>query len=104
MREPGSLIMKDANADEPLGFDWSAWLTELGAGTIIMSSTWIVSGPDAVLTTHNPTIVAPDNLKTQVYLSGGTLNAKYTITNRITTNNTPSVTDDRSFRVLVQNR
>lgn len=103
MRKPGSVITKDTNADEPLGFDWTAWLAELGVGTIIMTSTWTITGPDSALTSHNPSIVAPANLKTQAYLSGGTLNATYTVVNRITTNNSPAVTEDESFTVLIVN-
>jgi hypothetical protein len=96
-------VLKDAASDEPQGFDWSAWLTELGVGTIIVTSTWTVTGPDAVLTTHDPIIVT-GAVKTQVYLNAGTPGKRYTVTNRIQTNNAPPVTDERSFKVLVQNR
>lgn len=103
MRQPGDLILKDPSADEPQGFDWTAWLTELGAGVIIGNSNWTITGPDAVLTSHSPTIV-PGALKTQVYLAAGTPNARYVVTNQIVTNSSPPVTDERSFKVLVQNR
>jgi hypothetical protein len=102
-RKPGDLILKDPSSDEPQGFDWTAWLLELGAGVTITTSTWTISGSDAVLTKHDETIVA-GNLKTQLYLAAGTLGVQYTITNRVVTNSSPVVTDDRSFYVLVQNR
>lgn len=103
MRKPGDLVSKDPASDEPHGFDWSAWLEELGAGTVIVTSIWTVTGPDAVLTTHDPTMLA-ENTKTQVYLAAGTAGKRYEVTNRIQTNSAPPVTDERSFKVLVQNR
>jgi hypothetical protein len=102
-RKPGDLIRKDPSSDEPQGFDWTAWLLELGAGVTITTSTWTISGSDAVLTKHDETIVA-GNLKTQLYLVAGTVGVRYTITNRVVTNSLPEVTDRRSFDVLVQNR
>lgn len=103
MRKPGSLVMKDPSSDEPQGFDWTAWLLELGAGVIISTSIWTITGPDAVLTKHDETIVA-GSLKTQAYFAAGTLGKKYTIVNRVTTNSSPAVTDERSFQYLVTNR
>lgn len=103
MRKPGSLIQKDPAADEPQGFDWSVWLAEFGPGVVLNSSTWTVSGPDAVLTTHDPAIVS-GNTRTQVYLAAGTLGQTYTVVNHVTTNSAPTVIDERSFKVLVQNR
>ena|SRR5215467_2305519 len=100
-RRPGDLITKDTSADEPQGFDWTAYLAELGS--TITTSTWTITGPDAVLTTHDPTIIS-GNLKTKVYLSAGTAGKQYTVTNRIVTNSSPAVTDERSFFVLVQDR
>lgn len=103
MRNPGTLIQKDPQADEPQGFDWTAWLQELGLGVVINTSTWTITGTDAVLTTHDPSIVS-GGLKTQVYLAAGTSGTTYTVSNRVTTNSAPPVTDERSFKVLVRNR
>jgi hypothetical protein len=100
-RVPGDLIVKDPSSDEPQGFDWTLWLTELNA--TIQTSTWTITGSDAVLTSHDPSILA-GNLKTQAYFTAGTVGVRYTVTNRIVTNNSPAVTDERSFDVLVQNR
>lgn len=102
-RRPGDLIVKDPSSTEPLGFDWTSWLTELGESVTIASSSWTISGPDSALTQANDTIVSGSK-KTQVYLGAGTPGARYTVTNRITTNSSPAVTDDRSFVVRVQNR
>lgn len=102
-RKPGDLITKDPNADEPQGFDWTAWLLELGVTAAIVTSTWTITGPDAVLTTHDPSILA-GSLKTQAYFAAGTVGVHYTITNKIVTNTVPPVTDERSFFYLVQAR
>lgn len=102
-RKPGDLILKDPSSDEPQGFDWTAWLLELGPGVLVQDSTWTITGPDAVLTKHDETIVV-GSLKTQAYLAAGTAGGRYTVVNRVITNSSPAVTDERSFDVLVQNR
>lgn len=103
-RKPGSLIGKDPDAVEPYGFDWTDWLAELGSTVTITNSTWTVTGPDALLTLTFPTIVT-GALKTQVTLNGGTLGRKYLVTNRIVTNTSnPTVQDDRSFTVLIEQK
>jgi len=103
MRKPGSLILKDPSSDEPQGFDWTAWLLELGAGVQVSTSTFTITGPDAVLTKHDPTIVV-GGLKTQCYFAAGTPGKKYVVTNRVITNSAPPVTDERSFTYLVADR
>lgn len=103
MRKPGSLVVKDVSSDEPQGFDWTAWLAELGTGVQISSSTWTITPADGVLISHNPSIVT-GGLKTQAYFTGGTLGRKYVVTNRVVTNSAPAVTDERSFQYLIQNR
>ncbi len=102
-RRPGQLIVKDPSSIEPQGFDWTDFLAELGAGVLISTSTWTITGPDSVLTVANDSIVT-GSLKTKAFLSAGTLGARYTVTNRIVTNSIPAVTDDRSFQVLIQQR
>lgn len=103
MRKPGSLVVKDPSSDEPYGFDWTAWLSELGVGVLVGTSTWTIAGPDALLTKHDETILA-GSLKTQAYFAAGTVGKKYTITNRVVTNSSPAVTDERSFQYLVTHR
>lgn len=103
MKKPGDLVVKDPSSDEPQGFDWTAWLAELGAGVTIATSTWIITGPDAMLTKHDESIVG-GGLKTQAYFAAGTVGSQYTVTNHVITNSSPAVTDERSFGVLVSNR
>jgi hypothetical protein len=102
-RKPADLITKDPLSDEPQGFDWTAWLLELGVGITLATSVWVITGADALLTQHDASL-AGGNLKTQVYLAGGTPGVKYTVANHVTTTATLPVPDSRSFTVLVQTR
>ena len=103
MRKPGSLIIKDPASDEPYGFDWTNWLAEFGPSVVIQTSTITISGPDTVLTKHDESIVV-GGLKTQAYYAAGTAGKKYTVTNRVVTNSSPQVTDERSVQFLISNR
>lgn len=100
-RRAGDLIVKDPQSVEPFGFDWTAWLAEIGVSETISTSTYTVTGQDGVLTTASPSIVT-GNLKTQVKLVGGTAGRRYTLTNHIVTSS--GFADDRSCSVLVQQR
>ncbi len=59
--------------------DWSAWL---GASETISASTWTVPA-GITQTTPTPSIAAG---VTTIWLTGGTLNLTYSVTNHITTN------------------
>lgn len=97
------LKRKDPDSDEPFGWDWEDYLLELGVGVVIATSDWTITGPDVLLTQHDDTVNA-GNLSTKVFLAAGTPGRVYTVTNRIITNSSPPVTDERSFDVLVQDR
>ncbi len=99
---PGDLITKDPSAIKVYQFDWTNYLTDLGAETI-SSSSFTITGPDAVLTKDNEGVIV-GNLKTQLRLSGGTLGATYIVANKIVTNASPANTDERSFTVLLEDR
>lgn len=92
------LFIKDPDAVVPKGFDWTRYLTTLGA--TIATSTYSVD-PTGTLTLSGDTIVA-GNLKTVVVLSAGTAGMTYTLTNRITTST--GAIDDRSVQVKVEQR
>jgi hypothetical protein len=96
----GGLVVKDPNSSEFYTFDWNH--EHLPGGVEVSTSTFTVTGPDAILTVDQFGIFQ-GNRKTQVRLNGGTLGKKYTVTNRITTDQSPSQTKDASFRVLIQN-
>lgn len=99
-RRPGDLILKDPDSIEPQGFDWTAWLAELGA--TISSSTWSVTPATSPALTLSSASIVTGNLRTQVKLSGGSLGVRYTVTNHIVADDGSE--DDRSFDVQVKNR
>lgn len=89
---------KDPQAVLDYGWRWQPkWIPD---GDTIVVSTWTVSGPDNLLTTADPQIL--DSNQTVVWLSGGTVDADYTVTNHIETQNGRK--DDRSFVVHVTQR
>jgi hypothetical protein len=94
------MCIKDPDATEfAKGHNWTNYCTE--RSTTIASSAWTITGPDSSLTNEADSIVT-GNLKTQLKMSGGTLGATYTVTNRITT--AAGGVDDRSFYVLIEQR
>lgn len=93
---PGQTLQKDPDAELTYQFDWSAWL----GSAEIATSTFTLTGADADLTKDNPSIVT-GNQKTQVRLLGGTAGLTYLLTNRITTNESPAQTDDRTIRIKI---
>lgn len=64
---------------------------------------WAVVAQVTPLTKDSESILVATNRTTQVRLSGGTLGQLYEIANRIVTNETPSQTKEKSFRVLIEN-
>lgn len=92
----GGLYIKDPQSKRVVTFDWSEDLAE---GVTFASSTFVISGPDDALTQDNDTHTG---LTASVRLSGGTKGKKYTVTHRITTNETPAQEDDESITVLIQ--
>ena len=98
---PGDLFRKDPSGKLIYDMDWG---TDgyLGSSVTIATSTWAVSGDDAILTTDNASL--PSARVARVRLLAGTLGKRYTITNHIITNESPTQEDDRSFDVLIQNR
>lgn len=97
-RRPGGLITKDPSSIEPQGFDWTLYLAELGADTIVTST--YVATPTG-LTLSGASIVT-GALKTRITLAGGIVGQRYVVTNHIVTSS--GVEDDRSFVVLVQGK
>lgn len=97
---PGATAMKDPDSREVYTFDWTDWLVD---DAQLSTSTWTVSGPDAALTTDHAGIV-DGLLKTRVRINGGTAGKTYQLTNRVTTDETPAQTDDRSITIRVVNR
>lgn len=90
-----SIMTHDPQAKLDYAVDWSAWLE---TGETISASTWTV--PSGI-TEATP---APSNTGTvaTIWLSGGTIGQRYTVTNHITT--TMGREDDRSLYIVVEDR
>jgi hypothetical protein len=89
--------LKDPDAVLDYGLNWKRegdpWLAD---GEEIVTSEWIVpAGITKDSDSHTATVAI-------IWLSGGVLDALYTLTNRITTNQ--SRTDDRSIQIQIVNR
>jgi hypothetical protein len=101
-RTTGDLVGKDPASIEPWVMDWSAWLEELGGSppAEIVTSNWRIFGKDNALTFQDASIVTGLQ-STQLRLVGGTLGARYVVTNRIVAST--GDTDEKSFKVLMRN-
>jgi hypothetical protein len=92
------LFEKSPDGDLDYPIDWAAWLN----GDTIATSTWVAETGITIGTgAHAPSI---DGDTTIVWLSGGTLNESYAITNKIVTNNSPPRTTSKTIHVAVVNR
>lgn len=90
----GLWIEKDPQAVLDYTIDWSKWLQKVGDA--IVTSVW---DPVTGIAIQSQSY---DTVKAIVWLTGGTLGATYTLTNRITT--AGGRTEERSFRVVIANR
>ena len=87
------IFKKDPDAVLDYGFDWSLWLA---TGETIQSSSWTAeTGITMDSDTNNDT-------ETAVWVSGGTANEIYILTNRIITS--AGRTDERSIQLRVVER
>lgn len=91
-----SEMFKSPDAFLDFSINWSRWLS---SGEEIVDSSWVVVTPG--ISISNP---SHDGTKATVWVSGGTAGSSYTITNTITTSNTPARVDERSILVTVVNR
>lgn len=95
---PGHTFTKDPNEILVYGMDWTDWLNT-GAG--ISTSTWVITGDDAVLTKDE---AAVSGAEASVRLTAGTEGVTYKVENRIVTDETPAQTGERSFNVTIADR
>lgn len=100
---PRDLVVKDPSASQVYIMDWDT--ANLAAAVTITTSTWTITAikpsGDTGLTKDNPSIRSGSR-KTQVRLIGGTLGARYEVTNTIVTNESPTQTKERSFVVSIE--
>jgi hypothetical protein len=87
------MFIKDPDAVLDYGFDWSDWLD----GDTISTSSWTIA--PATLTKKSDSLTTTT---TTIWLSGGTVDVVYTVTNRIVT--AGGRTEDRSFEIVVGQR
>lgn len=87
------MFIKDPDAVLDYGFDWSDWLDS----DTISTSDWIIS--PAGLTEDSASTTTTE---TTIWLSGGTIDVVYTVTNRIVT--AGGRTEDRSFTLRMSER
>lgn len=87
---------KDPTAVLDYFIDWADWLTE---GDSLVTAVWTITGPDSLLvqSTPAPSIVGGRAI---IWLTGGTLDAKYEVTCHITT--AQGREDDRTLLILVR--
>ena len=103
---PGQTVEKDPSAIKVYEFDWTNWLaaSPLGSSAQISGSpVFTIGGADAVLTKDQESVVS-GNLKTRVRLSAGTLGVTYMVSCKVSTNESPAQTDERSFFVRIVNK
>lgn len=98
-REVLDIKRKDPDAELPFTIDWSAWLP---SGQTISTSAWTADTGITIMSGANDP--SKTGTAATVWLSGGTAGADYVVTNRIVTNGSPPLKDDRSFVVRVIQR
>jgi hypothetical protein len=94
-------IDKDPSATLDYDWDWSAWLRS--TGDVLADSTWAVAGPDEALVAMDPASAHPPSLSpstTTVWLTGGTLGARYLVTNHVRSLAGREDEWSREFRIL----
>ena len=100
-------VIKDPEAVLNYGHDWANGGANDGSASdtgwlqsaTISTSTWSVSGPDALLVVDSD---SNDTTTTSVVLSGGTVPYTYLVTNHIITG--AAHEDDRTITVIMQER
>ena len=80
--------VKDPDATIDITFDWSDWLKDIGSVAI--------SDVSFTLMGVNSTGIFHDDTKTTVFVTGGTPGIAATVACRITTDTSPSRTDERT--------
>lgn len=98
--DSGGLHEKDPSDSLVYGFDWD-YYEPLGDGVQISSVVHTIAGPDSSLV---KVVDSYADRWTFIQLSGGTVGRAYTVSSKITTNETTVQTIERSFKVYVRQR
>jgi hypothetical protein len=73
-------------AERPITINWAE---DMETGEAIVSQAWAYVGPDTSLVLDRPSV---SGQKTSAWVKAGTLDAQYSITNKIVTNSIPPKT------------
>lgn len=85
---------KDPDAQLIYGFEWATYFPP---PLQLTASTWIVPAP---LTKDSEAFTVSGS--TRVRIGGGVIGETYLITNRVTTNGSPTETEDLSFNLKIK--
>lgn len=100
---PGDEVRQGLNEQKVYLFDWDR--RTLADAVTINASTFTITAlkpsDDTALTKDSETVLSGDR-KTWLRLMGGTLGARYQITNAIETNEDPAQKFEKSFFLLIQ--
>ncbi len=103
--DDGGLALKDPADILVYRFDWGT--LNLDDGVAIVTSVFtitLISGGSATPLTKDGESIVGGNRMTQLRLTGGTLGARYRIDNKITTNEIPAQTKERSFKLKIEQK
>jgi hypothetical protein len=103
---PGPITITDEgyctkDADEVLVYEFDYNALNLASGVELASVGTFIITPSTGITQDNQALVS-GNRKTRVRITGGTIGQKYTIANRVTTNETPSQTKEKRFYLRIK--
>lgn len=105
---PGPITITDGgycekDSDEVLVyvFDYDA-LNLPAAAALTSFGTFVLLPAAGITLTKDNEALLSGNRKTQVRLSGGTVGTKYTVINRVTTNEVPSQTKEKRFSLRIK--
>lgn len=97
LRKP-PIKYKDPQAVKDYQLNWTDYLTELSEGDTLISSTWSITvGPDDELSIGADVLAHP---ATTVWVSGGTVDMTYWVTNHVVTNEGRE--DDQSIIIKIK--
>lgn len=96
----GGMHEKDPSDSLMYAFDWDFY-EPLAEGVQISGVVHTIAGPDASLT---KVVDNYSDRATYIQLTGGTVGRVYTVSSKITTNETTVQTIERSFKVYVRQR
>jgi hypothetical protein len=105
---PGPITITDGgycekDSDEVLVYEFDYNALNLPVGVeLVTFGTFVLAGETPMVLTKDNEALMTGNRKTQVRLSGGTVGRKYTVINRVTTNEVPSQVKEKRFSLRIK--